>query len=368
MSTLDKLVAKDEGQSGTMTGEAIANAVNKLVDYAKTSVEDSSGALTGAENVVDRTVNVGIAGNSSNQLVMNKQKLVFNSAHNIESGGWLGVSSPEVITAGVGTIDKIVVNNPRVALGGGNVQVAIMNEPVITVGPTTLVGNLVIDYFPDLSALPNLENVNQIWSSACDHYESKTRNAGQHLKTINPKQDSTVMQEFGPMHGGTVNGRYYFPYSAKAPLVGTALIGTVRYYVPFIVPTRKTYTEIGLRVTGAVASSTMRLGIHHSVNGVATDLVIDSGDLATDTIGAKTKAISQSLEAGFYWLTIQASASIVVNHCEIAQLMTLSGSTGEASLEIAPYANPGVYGALPDPAIGINYSTQTSLPAIWLRS
>ena len=324
---------------------------------------------SGQKYASDKTVNVSPLANSTLQFTMRKQKVDFNSIFNVESGGWLGVDSPEVTTAGTGTIDKIVIRNPKVTLEGGNINVAIMDEPSIGgLGVTTLVENLIMQYIPDLSAVPNISNVQNFWSWACDHYLSKTRNAGQHLKTINPLAGSTITQEIAPMHGGVVTGRYYFPYSAKAPLAGAALIAGVRYYVPFVVPTRKTYIEIGARVIGAVASSNMRLGIHHSVNGVATDLIVDSGDIATATVGAKIAVINETLEAGFYWLTIQASAAISINHCEIAQLMTLAGSTSDDLLEIAPYAGPVAYGALPNPATGINYSTQTNLPAIWLRS
>ena len=219
MSAINKLVAKDEGQTGTMTGLDIKIAVNALIDNTTTSSEVSSGATTGAENFVSRGVSTTIAANSTNQLTMNKEILTFNSSFNIESGGWLSVDAPEVITSGTGTIDKIVIRNPKVTLTGGNIQVVLLDEPSIgAIGAGTLVGNLIMQYTPDLSAVPNLSNIQNFWSWACDHYLSKTRNAGQHLKTINPLAGSTITQEIAPMHGGISAGRYYFPYSAKAPL------------------------------------------------------------------------------------------------------------------------------------------------------
>lgn len=368
--SINKVVAKPFGQAGTMRGQDIATAINALIDHLNASIMSSNADTSGAEYLVDRLVNVDMSGgDSTKQFTMNRDVVSFDSDDNIDSGGWLNVAMREVITEGAGTIDKVVVDNPKISFVGGNVITALLNEPAIgVIAPATLVGNLSMFHVPDLSAVPNIDNIQNFWAWSCDHYLAKTRHAGQHLKTINPLEGSTITQEIAPMHGGVATGRYYFPYSAKPPLAGAALVAGVRYYVPFVVPARTTYAEIGLRVTAAVAASNMRLGIHHSVNGVAVDLIVDSGDLATDTVGAKTAAISETLEAGFYWLTLQASAAISVNHCEIAQLMTLSGATADDLLEIAPFAGPTTYGALPDPALGIGYSTQTNFPAIWLKA
>lgn len=351
----------------TVTADNINDAVDATLNGTLVQYPENTSA-SGASYILDQAVNVSPTTNSTNQVNMSRQKITYNSDFNMTSGGWLSTGLDVVDTLGVGTIDKIVGRYVQINPNGGNVTAILGLESAIgSVGVSTLIANYVAYYVPNLSGVANIANVQNFSSFVCDHYESSSRNAGKTLQSMNPLQGSSITQELAPVHGGVATGRYYLPYSATGGLSSSTLVAGLRYYVPFFVPERTTYTKIGLRVTTAIASSNMRLGIHHSEDGIPTTLIVDSGDLSTATAGAIEATINESLEAGFYWLTLQSDNAIDTNFILIGELLGLSGSTTDNGMEILPFAGPTGYGVLPATAVGVTYTTSGNAPAMWLR-
>jgi hypothetical protein len=108
------------------------------------------------------------------------------------------------------------------------------------------------------------------------------------------------------------NDANYYSYPPSTTVTtGTILPDTV-WYIPFFVPTTKSFNRIGTEVTTASGSggSVARLGIYAESGGVPTGApILDAGTVATDSTGEKEITISQSLEAGWYFLAIFCDVS-----------------------------------------------------------
>lgn len=80
---------------------------------------------------------------------------------------------------------------------------------------------------------------------------------------------------------------------------------------PIVIPARTTFTKIGINVTSAIASSVARLGIYKmGASGIPTTLVLDAGTVSTASTGEREITISQSLEAGAYFLVYQNTGGV----------------------------------------------------------
>lgn len=327
-------------------------------------------ATSGAGYLEDLSQSVTPKSSTTQQLNLSRKRLVYDSPNAVLAGGWVSAGLDMVETApGSGPIDKIVASQKQLNLYGGNVTAAVLSETILGgVGASTNVTHLVFHYVPNLSAVPNINNVQNVWGFACDHYKSRSRNSGQWLKTVDPQDGANIMQEMCATHPGVVPNRYYFGAGARGAFVPTAMIAGVQYFVPFRVPERKSFTEIGLRVTQGIAASNMRLGIYHAVSGLPAKRILDSGDIPTAAAGIAKATINQSLEAGFYYLCVLPSAAITVNFIEYP-LMELCGSGSDNGGETSFYAGPSTYAALPANATGLaSISSSNLLPAAWLRS
>lgn len=147
----------------------------------------------------------------------------------------------------------------------------------------------------------------------------------------------------------------------------TSLFTTFRAF-PFLSHRGGTLDRIGCRVTTAATGGRARLGIYKNTsdtNLYPGALLIDAGEITTDTTGAKTLAISQALDANtLYWLAIQPTAgtfrSIPVAYC--FPILGVSSGLGDVN----PYVHWQVsrtYGPLPDPFTS-GATAQTSNPVL----
>lgn len=123
------------------------------------------------------------------------------------------------------------------------------------------------------------------------------------------------------------------------------------YYWPFLAQRRCTYDRIGTYVdTAAAAGKVARLGIYDSdANGLPLSLVLDAGEFAVDSLGAKDITISQELEGGrLYWTAFHTDGSPTTRSLNQTSMFYLgrldSGNTARAIRQIYETI---AYGALP---------------------
>lgn len=182
----------------------------------------------------------------------------------------------------------------------------------------------------------------------------------------------TAAQELTPAgHPGYVSGRFYIGCRSSNPTITTiTLLANTMYGVPFTVASRQAFTKIGVHVTTGIAATSVHLGIYNAKGGIATTLVLDAGTVATATSSADAEiTITQTLEAGDYYLTLLGnSAAVIVSGYTDFSMSWKNGmttSTGGESLEFGSQA----FGSLPGtfPAVSYSGATSSVVPMLWLR-
>jgi hypothetical protein len=118
-------------------------------------------------------------------------------------------------------------------------------------------------------------------------------------------------------------------------------------YAPVAVP----LASIGLQVTTAVASTTIRLGIYaDNGSGMPGALILDAGTIDSSTTGFKEITISQAVGPGLLWLAGVAhtgAPSTAMHGTDQGGLSTSSSSDIANSSSIPGYTQASVTSTLP---------------------
>lgn len=101
-------------------------------------------------------------------------------------------------------------------------------------------------------------------------------------------------------------GQYYWVFGGSSGTV-TVTAGRV-YYIPVIIPTTRTVTDLVANVT-TLAAGNLRMGLYTDSGGVPSSLVYTAGTASTGTTGYKHINNSQSVTAGLYWIALQFDAT-----------------------------------------------------------
>jgi hypothetical protein len=170
----------------------------------------------------------------------------------------------------------------------------------------------------------------------------------------------TVLDDTGKISNGVqrvaypsfVSGRWYGYPSATA---GVQRIQAEMHGLPIVIGQAVTLQSIGINVTVAGSTGALaRLGIYNDgTDGKPGTLVLDAGTVDCTTTGAKTIAISQTLQPGRYWLAcaLQGSPTTIPTIWGSSSATFVDG-VGASSLSQATtsgWLNQSVAGALPSP-------------------
>ena len=117
-----------------------------------------------------------------------------------------------------------------------------------------------------------------------------------------------------PVAGST----YYFSnlnnHSGGSIAAGSGGMGsTVMYLVPIFIPTDMTIDRIGIEVTAAAASSTIRLGLYTYNAGAPGTLIADFGTVSSATTGLKELTVSQAVSSGIVYAAYRYNGSLTTN-------------------------------------------------------
>lgn len=161
-----------------------------------------------------------------------------------------------------------------------------------------------------------------------------------------------VPRKIGP--SWFVGGRWYDPCH---PFFLTTTIVTVPagavLFVPMCPVDTLTAQQIGIYVsTAAAAGSKIRLGVYADNAGIPGARLYDSGDIASDSAGAKMVACTQTFTAGVqYWLALYSEASVTVG-----ALVGSAMGQEDLALSSTAYAMTGQSG-LPTSATGAFFTS-----------
>ncbi|MBA3356232.1 MAG: hypothetical protein H0U18_09940 [Pyrinomonadaceae bacterium] len=131
---------------------------------------------------------------------------------------------------------------------------------------------------------------------------------------------------------------YYGPFASTAATT-SILSRSFFYAAPFFVSQDVTIDRIACKTSAGGAGATLRMGIYTDVNGVPTDLVLDSGSVDNTTPAIKEVTVSQALSAGIYWIGAVTQGSVD------STLYVHSSPLGAVS-PLVPLSSNDVYAAL----------------------
>ena len=122
-----------------------------------------------------------------------------------------------------------------------------------------------------------------------------------------PQGDAGPQGATGPAVGsGFASGEYYSFAGIFADAVPTE---DRTCYIPFYVDQTTTFDRIAIRTGSSWSAGTVntRLGIYNNSNGKPSTVVLDAGQVAANAATTTFSiTISQSLNAGWYWLAFNA--------------------------------------------------------------
>jgi hypothetical protein len=149
--------------------------------------------------------------------------------------------------------------------------------------------------------------------------------------------------------------------STTAPATGNA-----RGY-PITLTGSGTADRIGIEVTTAAASSTVRLAIynHDSSTGLPSTPLLDAGTVDSSTTGYKEITISQAVSAGTYWLmALSLNGTPTLRSINTAAVSVPGLIQGDMSASTTGLARTGL-SAMPSP-FGAT-ATSSNIPRVYLR-
>ena len=312
---------------------------------------------TGTVSKTHLIVDVMPESDSTRVVFADKAEINYASNSKLLQGGYVVARESVINTAGAGTVDKLVGEMVQLNLTGGNVTAAVCVEAEIsTVGAGTLVAGLAGFYFPNLEGVPNIANVQQLAAFQNDHKKAVVRSAG-------PFLNGKSVEVAPPAHAGLAVGRYY---SAPAKSMTQNVMAPNVIYINYVhVPRRCKLSKLGFNVTGAVAGNA-RLGLYNVVGSGIADLIVQSGDISTASVGPKEANIDVEVDSGVYAVVVVCSANPVLSWHEIASHDLIGSSSPTGFSEIAYVSYP--YGALP-PAANLmpTFAANTIEPHLWFR-
>jgi hypothetical protein len=154
---------------------------------------------------------------------------------------------------------------------------------------------------------------------------------------VSPELLASVM-----VHPGYVAGRWYSP--PVTITTGAAQVADQIRLMPFMVASRCTVSDLGVRITTAAASGHIRLGIYASnaTTKMPTGSALSTCIVATDSTGTISTALGSNvaLTPGLYYFASQSDNSTVVcsafgSNSAAGTISSLIGDSSLSSLSLA---------------------------------
>ena len=187
-----------------------------------------------------------------------------------------------------------------------------------------------------------------------------------------PEGDSSFDIFYYRRTGSSALVRWYTSPSTGAALSTASLGINTLYAMPFVVPKEITLDRIAIRITSSASNSHVALGIYEDDGNVYPgSLVINAGEVAGTSTGAKVLTIDQQLEGNkLYWLAIVSDRALGIRGFSVGGAVPMLGydDTFPTATGIG-YKHSYGYAALPAsyPASSPAVLTAAPLPAIFVR-
>jgi hypothetical protein len=137
-------------------------------------------------------------------------------------------------------------------------------------------------------------------------------------------------------------GYYSLGAFTSASPSSTGLTVTTAYLRPFLVLATQRFDRIGVNVSsGGVSGSLIQAAIFQPGQGVPGARLLETATAASDTSGAKTWTIDQTLTPGVWWLGVRP----VVSGCSVSAINTTSSGNPFVQNDTNPPTNTNAYSA-----------------------
>ncbi|MBG1268255.1 hypothetical protein [Nostoc sp. WHI] len=177
-------------------------------------------------------------------------------------------------------------------------------------------------------------------------------------------------------HPGYVPGRYYQGFKNIATSTSSTagfIINFISYYL-FTIHHKVTLTRLAVSVVTSVADTDLRLGVYSNQDGIPKDLLIDSGNIATETSGIKEAIILLPSTPGDYWLggvtfkapNLHTCASNLATNYDLGQstpTISTANSGLRNTLAVAPNTMP-----ISAPVDNLYYINGNNRPLFWFKA
>jgi hypothetical protein len=125
---------------------------------------------------------------------------------------------------------------------------------------------------------------------------------------------TNTTEDVAPDHPGYVSGRYYPTLNTGSAYTTNAVTANRIYLTRCLVKERVTISELGARVTAAVASTNIQCALYNSspTTKLPTTLICNTGNLSSASVAAVSGALAggnQAVEPGAYWFAVCASGA-----------------------------------------------------------
>lgn len=347
------------------------NTLKLLNPYNRTAVNFTdyfSGAQSGAQQIVNWVP----ATATTLQMGGHEVQVNLGGAGALQSGGWVGALKSSLNINRSASVDKALSVGSYLSVQGGTTVASALGFESVVLGldSTSNIGTYAAFYQANVSSVPNINRIGNFFVLGSDYPEAHTKLTGNYYKSQRTVSGDKLREIAPARHAGYVTGRYYGASNRGAVVGGggSAILANTIYAVPFYCVERTTFTEIGVRVTAAIAASNLRLGIYYAEGGQPSDRIFQSADIATATTGLKTSSMSVKLESGYYFLVLHASAAISVNWVTVNGLLEQAGTTTDTGAETSVYQSLAFGTGLPSVFTPSGFSdTSLTLPHLWLR-
>ena len=153
----------------------------------------------------------------------------------------------------------------------------------------------------------------------------------------------------------------YYSHMWASPVSTSTTSANLMYAYPILVGETTTFTRIGTEITtGGAGGTVVRLGIYDSVDGVPTNLILDAGTIAADSVAEQEITISQQLTPGVYFLVHFSNGTPQVRVSQLSAKMAYFGSTAHNLAPTSGYTRSLTYTTLPSTFGTATDSTSTT--------
>jgi hypothetical protein len=122
------------------------------------------------------------------------------------------------------------------------------------------------------------------------------------VKTANDNANTRLLQ-YATHWQTKYRSTYWYEAKNGGQITSSTYTQNRLYLYPLFIQETISIDQIGVECTAANASTTWRIGIYNSdSNGVPTTVLLDAGTVDTSTTGLKAITVSQTLNAGLYFI------------------------------------------------------------------